>query len=80
MRVRELGRVPYLTTIDAMKEFTKARGADSPDELWVLEHPPIFTQGIAGKAEHLLAPGDIEVVQTDRGGQVTYHGPGQLVG
>lgn len=79
MHVRELGQVPYLATIDAMKAFTKARGADSPDELWVLEHPPVFTQGIAGKAEHLLAPGDIEVIQTDRGGQVTYHGPGQIV-
>jgi len=79
MHVRELGQVPYLATIDAMKAFTKARGADSPDELWVLEHPPVFTQGITGKAEHLLAPGDIEVIQTDRGGQVTYHGPGQIV-
>ncbi|MDG1655057.1 MAG: lipoyl(octanoyl) transferase LipB, partial [Luminiphilus sp.] len=62
-----------------MKAFTKARGSETPDELWVLEHPPVFTQGIAGKEEHLLSPGDIEVVQTDRGGQVTYHGPGQLV-
>ena len=79
MHVRELGQVPYLTTVDAMKAFTKARGVDTPDELWVLEHPPVFTQGIAGKAEHLLAPGDIEVIQTDRGGQVTYHGPGQIV-
>ena len=79
MHVRELGQVPYLTTVDAMKAFTKARGVDTPDELWVLEHPSVFTQGIAGKAEHLLAPGDIEVIQTDRGGQVTYHGPGQIV-
>ena len=62
-----------------MKAFTKARGTDTPDELWILEHPPIFTQGISGKSEHLLAPGDIEVIQTDRGGQVTYHGPGQIV-
>lgn len=79
MRVRELGEVSYLETIDAMKAFTKARGDKTPDELWVLEHPPVFTQGIAGKSEHLLAPGDIEVIQTDRGGQVTYHGPGQIV-
>jgi len=57
----------------------QARGTDTPDELWILEHPPIFTQGISGKSEHLLAPGDIEVIQTDRGGQVTYHGPGQIV-
>jgi lipoyl(octanoyl) transferase len=79
MQVRELGQVPYLATIEAMKAFTKARGTDTPDELWILEHPPIFTQGISGKSEHLLAPGDIEVIQTDRGGQVTYHGPGQIV-
>lgn len=79
MRVRELGKVSYLETIDAMKAFTKARGETTPDELWVLEHPPVFTQGIAGKSEHLLAPGGIEVIQTDRGGQVTYHGPGQIV-
>ena len=69
----------YRPTIEAMKAFTKARGSETPDELWVLEHPPVFTQGIAGKEEHLLSPGDIEVVQTDRGGQVTYHGPGQIV-
>ncbi|WP_461962500.1 lipoyl(octanoyl) transferase LipB [Halomonas denitrificans] len=62
-----------------MRDYTDGRGPDSPDELWLLEHPPVFTQGLAGKAEHVLAPGDIPVVQTDRGGQVTYHGPGQLV-
>src|SRR3546814_1166491 len=62
-----------------MRAFTDARNADTTDELWLLEHPPVFTQGQAGKAEHLLAPGDIPVVQADRGGQVTYHGPGQLV-
>lgn len=62
-----------------MRDFTDTRTAATPDELWLLEHPPVFTQGLAGKAEHLLAPGDIPVVQTDRGGQVTYHGPGQLV-
>ena len=79
MFVRNLGNVDYRPTIEAMKAFTKARGSETPDELWVLEHPPVFTQGIAGKEEHLLSPGDIEVDQTDRGGQVTYHGPGQLV-
>lgn len=63
-----------------MQSYTDQRDADSADELWLLEHPPVFTQGQAGKAEHLLAPGDIPVVQVDRGGQVTYHGPGQLVG
>ncbi|MBL8250300.1 MAG: lipoyl(octanoyl) transferase LipB, partial [Candidatus Competibacter sp.] len=62
-----------------MRAFTDRRDADTPDELWWLEHPPVFTQGMAGRAEHLLAPGDIPVVQTDRGGQVTYHGPGQAV-
>ena len=79
MFVRKLGNVDYRPTIEAMKAFTKARGSETPDELWVLEHPSVFTQGIAGKEEHLLSPGDIEVVQTDRGGQVTYHGPGQIV-
>ncbi len=62
-----------------MQAYTDQRDADSSDELWLLEHPPVFTQGQAGKAEHVLAPGDIPVVQVDRGGQVTYHGPGQLV-
>lgn len=62
-----------------MRLFTDNRLSDTPDELWALEHPSVFTQGQAGKAEHILAPGDIPVVQTDRGGQVTYHGPGQLV-
>lgn len=79
MIVRDLGHVDYLPTIEAMKAFTQARGVETPDELWVLEHPPVFTQGIAGKEEHLLAPGEIEVIRTDRGGQVTYHGPGQIV-
>lgn len=77
--VRRLGTAPYAQTLQRMREFTDARDADTPDELWLLEHPPVFTQGQAGKAEHLLAPGDIPVVQADRGGQVTYHGPGQLV-
>jgi len=62
-----------------MKTFTQHRNGDTPDQLWLLEHPPVFTQGVAGKASHLLAPGDIPVVKIDRGGQVTYHGPGQWV-
>jgi len=78
--VRHLGEQPYEPTLQAMKTFTDNRDANTPDELWLLEHPPVFTQGQAGRAEHLLAPGDIPVVQVDRGGQVTYHGPGQLVG
>lgn len=73
------GRVDYLATYRAMQAFTAARGDDTPDALWLCEHPPVFTQGLAGKAEHLLLPGDIPVVATDRGGQVTYHGPGQVV-
>ena len=78
--VRELGLVEYRPTWEAMQAFTAGRGDHTPDELWLLEHPPVFTQGQAGKPEHLLMPGDIPVVQSDRGGQVTYHGPGQLVG
>jgi lipoyl(octanoyl) transferase len=78
--VRRLGLQPYAPVYARMREFTLARDADTPDEIWLLEHPPVFTQGQAGKAEHLLMPGDIPVVQSDRGGQVTYHGPGQLVG
>ena len=76
---RELGQVDYEPTWHAMQRFTDSRGADTPDEIWLLEHSPVFTQGQAGKAEHVLFPGDIPVVQVDRGGQVTYHGPGQLV-
>jgi lipoyl(octanoyl) transferase len=76
---RELGLVEYLPTLEAMKNFTDSRDADTPDELWLLQHPRVFTQGQAGKAEHVLAPGDIPVIQVDRGGQVTYHGPGQWV-
>jgi len=78
--VRRPGQVEYLPTWRAMQAFTQARDENTPDEIWMLEHPPVFTQGRAGKAEHVLAPGDIPVVQVDRGGQVTYHGPGQLVG
>lgn len=77
--MRHLGRRDYLPTWEAMRAFTDARTATTLSELWIVEHPAVFTQGQAGKAEHLLAPGDIPVVQTDRGGQVTYHGPGQLV-
>ncbi len=77
--VRQLGLAEYSPVWHAMQSFTNRRDTDSCDELWVLEHPPVFTQGQAGKAEHLLAPGDIPVIQVDRGGQVTYHGPGQLV-
>lgn len=79
MQVRQLGRVDYAPTFEAMVAFTDGRTADTPDELWICEHPPVFTQGIAGREDHLLAPGDIPVVQTNRGGQVTYHGPGQVV-
>jgi len=77
--LRELGLVEYQTCLEAMKAFNDSRTADSPDELWLLQHPRVFTQGQAGKAEHVLSPGDIPVVQADRGGQVTYHGPGQWV-
>jgi lipoyl(octanoyl) transferase len=77
--VRRLGLRDYAETFAAMRAFTDARDPQTPDELWLLEHPPVFTQGQAGKAEHLLAPGAIAVVQSDRGGQITYHGPGQLV-
>jgi lipoyl(octanoyl) transferase len=74
-----LGQVEYLPTYHAMQAFTEDRTADSADELWLCEHPPVFTQGLAGKAGHVLQPGDIPVVATNRGGQVTYHGPGQVV-
>ena len=77
---RLLGLVDYDEAFSAMKAFTQNRTEDTPDELWLLEHPAVFTQGVAGKAAHLLAPGDIPVVKIDRGGQVTYHGPGQWVG
>ena len=77
--VRQLGLRPWEPVSLAMHQFTDRRDADTPDELWLVEHHPIFTQGQAGKAEHLLMPGDIPVVQSDRGGQVTYHGPGQQV-
>jgi lipoyl(octanoyl) transferase len=77
--VRQLGRAGFDATWRAMQAFTDARDEATPDELWFLEHDPVFTQGLNGKPEHLLAPGGIPVVGIDRGGQVTYHGPGQLV-
>jgi lipoyl(octanoyl) transferase len=77
--IQQLGRVPYLPTYQAMQDFTAARTPGTPDALWVCEHPPVFTQGLAGHEDHLLAPGDIPVVPTNRGGQVTFHGPGQVV-
>ncbi len=79
MIVRTLGRVAYAPTFAAMQEFTAARMPDTPDEIWLCEHPPVFTQGLSGKAEHLLQDIGIPVVQIDRGGQITYHGPGQVV-
>ena len=79
MIVRDLGRAEYLPTWQAMREFTQRRNADTGDEIWLVEHPPVFTLGQAGRREHVLAPSAIPVVQTDRGGQVTYHGPGQVV-
>ena len=79
LRVCRLGRRDYEPVWRAMQSFTDTRDDDTVDELWLVEHPPVFTQGQAGKAEHVLAPGDIPVIPVDRGGQVTYHGPGQIV-
>lgn len=79
LTVRYLGQFDYEPVWKAMAAYTDERNSEADDELWVVEHPPVFTQGQAGKAEHLLMPGDIPVVQVDRGGQVTYHGPGQVV-
>jgi len=77
--VRDLGCVDYLTTWEAMRRFTAERSPATPDEFWTVEHPPVYTLGVAGRREHLLQTGDIPVIQTDRGGQVTYHGPGQVI-
>ncbi|WP_407435399.1 lipoyl(octanoyl) transferase LipB [Lelliottia sp.] len=77
--VRYLGLQPYEPVSQAMHDFTDSRNDHTPDEIWLVEHHPVFTQGQAGKAEHILVPGDIPVIQSDRGGQVTYHGPGQQV-
>jgi len=79
LHIRHLGRQDYESVWHAMQEYTDNRDETSRDELWIVEHPPVFTQGQAGKSEHILNPGDIPVIQVDRGGQVTYHGPGQLV-
>ncbi len=79
LKVKDLGQVDYESVWQRMIEFTNNRQPDTPDELWLVEHPPVFTLGQAGKAMHVLAPGDIPLVKSDRGGQVTYHGPGQLV-
>lgn len=79
MIVKNLGRVPWQDSAAAMQAFTAARGPETEDELWLCEHPKVFTLGLASKAEHLLAPGDIPVVPSNRGGQVTHHGPGQIV-
>ncbi len=80
LHLRRLGQVDYLPIWQAMQAYTASRNAHSADEIWLLEHPPVFTQGLNGKPEHLIAPGEIPVIPIDRGGQVTYHGPGQLVG
>jgi lipoyl(octanoyl) transferase len=77
--VRPFARADYAETLAAMREFTREREANTPDELWLVEHPPVYTLGLSGRREHLLDPGDTPVVQTERGGQVTYHGPGQVV-
>lgn len=79
MLIQTLGLQPYAATVDAMRAFTEARTPDTPDEIWLVEHPPVFTQGLSGKPEHVLDAGGIPVVPTNRGGQVTYHGPGQVV-
>ncbi len=77
--VRRLGLAEYLPTFEAMQDFTSARGPQTPDEIWMLQHPPIYTYGLAGRPEHLPLEPAIQVLKVDRGGQVTYHGPGQLV-
>ena len=79
MQTKYLGVVDYLSTYQAMQDFTASRDANTPDELWMCEHPAVFTQGLAGKAEHVLNAGGTPIIQTNRGGQVTYHGPGQVV-
>lgn len=77
--VRELGRVDFQPTWQAMQDFNAARGGDTPDEVWLLEHPPLYTLGLAGRPEHLLRDAGLPLLKTDRGGQITYHGPGQLI-
>ncbi|QYN46518.1 lipoyl(octanoyl) transferase LipB [Gilliamella sp. ESL0405] len=77
--IKDLGITPYMTAYHAMHEFTVNRDANTPDQIWFVEHPPVFTQGKVGKAEHLLVQSEIPVIQTDRGGQITYHAPGQQI-
>lgn len=77
--VKHLGLVDYESTWHAMQTFTAQRNTDTPDELWLLQHPPVFTLGLAGKREHIFSTGDIPIIPVDRGGQVTYHGPGQVI-
>lgn len=79
LETRRLGRVDYLSTYQAMQQFTASRDAQTPDQLWICEHAPVYTQGLAGRAEHVLDAGSIPVIATNRGGQVTFHGPGQVV-
>jgi len=79
LKVRQLGLADYQSVWQAMQDFTKTRDEDTPDEIWVVEHPPIFTLGRNGKPEHILHDSEIPVIKVDRGGQVTYHGPGQIV-
>ena len=79
VNIRSLGLTEYSETFEEMKNFTKSRTPETIDEIWVTEHHPVFTQGIAGKEEHILVPGEIPIVLSDRGGQVTYHGPGQVM-
>ena len=79
IEVRPMGQMAYLSTWQAMQDFTAQRQSDTADQIWLCEHPPVFTQGLAGLEQHLLMPGNIPVVRSNRGGQVTYHGPGQVV-
>ena len=79
IHIRQLGLVDYASTLTSMTGFTDSRTPDTPDEIWLLQHPPVFTLGLAGDRSHVLSAGEIPVVQVDRGGQVTYHGPGQLI-
>jgi lipoyl(octanoyl) transferase len=79
IQVKDLGNQQYLDTYQAMRDFSEQRDADTEDQIWLLEHPPVYTLGLSGKTEHLLNTADIPVIKTDRGGQVTYHGPGQLI-
>jgi lipoyl(octanoyl) transferase len=79
MRIEMMGQTPYVSTYQAMQDFTSARRPETADALWVCEHPPTYTQGLAGQASHLVSPGNIPVIATNRGGQITFHGPGQVV-